>query len=186
MRDIVASEWVTLDGVFDAGSMEQWFAPYDSPARQEYIREGILACDALLLGRVTFEMLAPYWSSLRNDEMGVAGKLNAVAKYVVSSSLKDAAWENSTVIAGNVVDEVDKLKRQGGREIQIEGSATLVRSLMDAALVDEVRLLVHPVVMGRGKRLFGDGVRPARLALIETRMLDLGVMLLRYRTKSGG
>jgi dihydrofolate reductase len=93
MRKIVVSAWVTLDGVFDADTMEQWFNPYDSNERQAYIKAGILACDAILLGRVTYEMLAPYWSALKNNEMGVADKLNSVPKYVVSSTLKKSWME---------------------------------------------------------------------------------------------
>lgn len=186
MRDIVVSAWLTLDGVFDADTMEQWFTPFDSEDRQEYIREGIQGCDAILLGRVTYEMLAPYWSALRNDEMGVAGKLNSVSKYVVSSTLKSAEWDNSTIIRENVVEEITRLKQQPGREIQIEGSATLVQSLMDAELIDEYRLLVHPIVMGSGKRFFKDGVQPTRLKPVETRTLDLGVTLSRYRRENAG
>ena len=113
--------------------------------------------------------------------MGIADKLNSVSKYVVSSTLSDAAWDNSTIIRENVVDEIGKLKRQPGREIQVEGSATLVQSLMEAGLIDEYRLLVHPIVMGGGKRFFRDGGHPTRLKLIETNALDLGVTLVRYR-----
>ncbi len=180
MRRLAVSAWVTLDGVFDADTMEQWFLPYDSTERQSYIREGILAVDAILIGRRTYEMLAPYWSAMKNNEMGVAAKLNSAPKYVVSSSLKSAAWNNTTVIKQNVVKEVIKLKEQPGREIQIEGSATLVRSLSEADLVDEYRILVHPVIMGSGKRFFQEGLRPVGLRLVEARTLDLGVVLVRY------
>ena len=171
---------MTLDGVFDADIMDQWFIPYDSEARQKYIREGILACDALLLGRVTYEMLAPYWSSLKKNEMGIADKLNSVPKYVVSSTLKKAKWHNSTIIKGNIVEEISRLKHQPGNEIQIEGSATLVQSLMEADLVDEYRFLVHPVIMGRGKRFFKDGMHLSGLKLVKTQTLDSGVILLCY------
>ena len=182
MRKIVVSAWVTLDGVFDADIMDQWFIPYDSEARQEYIREGILACDAILLGRVTYEMLAPYWSSLKKNEMGIADKLNRVPKYVVSSTLKKAKWNNSTIIKENIVEEISRLKQQPGNEIQIEGSASLVQSLMKANLVDEYRFLVHPVIMGRGKRFFKDGMHISGLKLVKTQMLDLGVILLCYES----
>jgi dihydrofolate reductase len=181
MRKLVVSAWVTLDGVFDADSMDQWFLPYDSVERQEYIRDGILASDALLLGRTTYEMLAPYWSSLRNNEMGVADKLNSVPKYVVSSTLKEATWNNSTVIKQDVVEEIAKLKDQAGQEIQIEGSAALVQSLMETGLIDEYRFLVHPIVMGSGRRFFKEGMHTTRLQLLDTTTLDLGVNLLRYQ-----
>src|SRR5471030_2170256 len=96
-------------------------------------------------------MLAPYWSSLHNDEMGVARKLNSAPKYVVSASLEKADWNNTTIIGDNVVAEITRLKEQPGTEIQIEGSATLVQSLMEADLIDEYRFLVHPIIMGTGK-----------------------------------
>ncbi len=179
LRKLVVSEWVTLDGVFDADTMEQWFNPYHSDERGEYIKEIILASDALLLGRVTYEMLAPYWSALKNNEMGVADKMNRVPKFVVSSTLKEAEWNNSTIIKENVVEEVTKLKQQPGQYILIPGSATLVQSLMKTDLIDEYRLLVHPIIMGSGKRLFRDG-STTNLKLFETKMFSSGVVLLRY------
>ena len=180
MRKLVISEWITLDGVFDAELMAQWFMPYDSPSRQDIIKEGILSCDAILFGRKTYEMLAPYWSKLNNNEMGVADKLNKVAKYVVSKTLQEAAWQNTTIISGDVIAEVKKLKEQAGREIQIEGSAELVQSLLAAGLIDELKFIVHPVIMGAGKRFFKDGKTPAGLQLVETKVLDKGVMVLTY------
>jgi dihydrofolate reductase len=181
MRKLVVSAWVTLDGVFDADTMGQWFNPYDSIDRQQYIKETVLTSDAFLFGRTTYEMLAPYWSSLKDNEMGgVAGKLNSAPKYVVSSTLKKAEWNNSTIIKENVVEEVTKLKQQPGQEIQIEGSAALVQSLMHANLIDEYKFLVHPIIMGSGKRFFKAGIVPTRLKLIKTKTLDLGLVLLSY------
>jgi dihydrofolate reductase len=180
MRKLVVSAWISLDGVFDADTMPQWYTPFDSEARQTYIREGILACDAILFGRTTYEMLAPYWSSLHNDEMGVARKLNSAPKYVVSASLKKADWNNTEVIGENVVAEITRLKEQPGREIQIEGSATLVQSLMEANLIDEYRLLVHPIIAGKGKRFFKEGMVTEGLKLIKTQLLDKGVLVLYY------
>jgi dihydrofolate reductase len=180
-RKLVVSTWMTLDGVFDADSMEQWFAPYDSEERQKYIQESILTCDAIVFGRTTYEMLAPYWSACKNNEDGVADKLNSVTKYVVSSTLKEADWNNTTIIGSRVAEEVTKLKEQPGREIQIEGSATLAQSLTDADLIDEYRFLVHPVVMGAGKRFFKDGKTPTKLKLVSSETLDLGVHLLVYQ-----
>ena len=98
MRKIVASVWMTLDGVFDADIMDQWFYPYHSDDRAAYIKETIVASDALLLGRTTYEMLAPYWSTQVTDENGPASKLNSMLKYVVSSTLKEAHWNNSTIM----------------------------------------------------------------------------------------
>jgi dihydrofolate reductase len=182
MRKIVVSAWVTLDGIFDADTMDQWFLPFDSPARQEYIRDGILACDAILLGRTTYEMLSPYWSSLKNNEMGVAGKLNSVSKFVVSSKLKKAEWNNSTIIKDDAIGQITKLKQQSGSEIQIEGSATLVQSLTEANLIDEYRFLVHPIIMGYGKRFFKDEMNSTRLKFVKSQEIDKGVILLCYQS----
>src|SRR5678816_4463374 len=109
MRKLVVSEWVTLDGVFDADTMGQWFKPYDSDDRQEWIKEGILASDAFLLGRITYEMLAGYWPTVTdrdNKEIEVADRLNSAPKYVVSSTLKTGKWNNSTIIKSNVAAEL--------------------------------------------------------------------------------
>jgi len=181
MRKIIVSAWITVDGVFDADTMPQWFLPFDSIGRQEYIRDGILEADALLLGRTTYEMLAPYWSSLKNNEMGVAAKLNSVAKYVVSTTLQKAGWNNSTIISANVIDEIKKLKEQKGNEIQIEGSATLVHSLIEANLIDEFRFLVHPIIVGSGKRFFKDGMQTKAMTLVSSKVFDNGVFLLCYK-----
>jgi dihydrofolate reductase len=163
--------------------MEQWFNPYHSDDRAEYIKEVILASDAILLGRATYEMLAPYWSALRNNEMGIADRLNSVPKYVVSSTLKKAEWNNSTIIkdAKRVVEEITQLKQQPGQDILITGSATLVQSLRQTDLIDEYRFLVHPIIMGSGKRFFKDGMDTTRLELVKTKTFSLGVILLCYQ-----
>jgi dihydrofolate reductase len=181
MRKIIVSAWVTLDGIFDAELMGQWFAPYDSEDRRTYIRDGILDSGAFLFGRKTYEMLAPYWSSLKNNEMGIADQLNNSPKYVVSGSLEKAEWNNSTIIKDDVAPAIAKLKEQPGKDIQIEGSATLIQSLAAANLIDEYRFLVHPVIMGSGKRFFREGMQVEGLQLVHTQTLDLGVMLLCYR-----
>lgn len=182
MRKVMVSVWMTLDGVFDADTMAQWFNPYHSDDRADYIKETILACDALLIGRATYETLAPYWSALKNDEMGLAAKMNSVAKYVVSSTLQKADWQNSTLLKDNVVAEIGKLKQQPGRGILIPGSATLVQSLLETGLIDELKFLVHPVIAGSGKNFFKDGLDTTRLELVETKTFSLGVVLLSYKT----
>ncbi len=184
-RKLVVSEWVTLDGVFDADTMDQWFTPYDSPERGAYIRAGILACDAQLLGRTTYEMLAPHWSVLHHNEEGIADKLNSVAKYVVSSTLTKAEWHNSTIIRDNAVDAITKLKQQPGQDILLVGSATLVQSLTAADLIDEFRFLVHPIIMGRGKRFFQDGMVTPSLQLVSTQTYPAGVVALVYQPIKG-
>jgi dihydrofolate reductase len=196
-RKLIASEWVTMDGVFDADLMGTWFQPYESPERGQTIKRGIDASDAYLFGRVTYEMLAGYWPQQKND---VADRLNRQPKYVVSTTLKQADWNNSTIIAGNVVEVVTSLKQQPGQDLLMFGSGTLLQTLSAANLVDEYRFLVHPVVLGRGKRLWNQGTPPTgragaqrgnaaapesdpvRLELVETQELPAGVLALTYRT----
>jgi dihydrofolate reductase len=184
MRKLVVSEWVSLDGVFDADTMKQWFHPYDSKDRQAHITALVLASDAFLFGRVTYEMLAGYWPKVKNDdkdELEIANKLNSSPKYIVSSTLKQAEWSNSTIINDGAVKEITTLKQQSGHNILVFGSATLVESLMEADLIDEYRLLVHPIVMGSGKRAFKDGITMTKLKLGETATLSSGVMALCYQ-----
>jgi dihydrofolate reductase len=182
MRKLVVKEWMTLDGVIDAESMDQWWAPYDSPERRAHIKGSLERSDAYLLGRVTYEMLAPYWSALPDEaEGGVAGLLNHLQKYVVSSSLARVDWQPSSIIRGDVVEAITQLKQQPGKDILIDGSATLVRSLMATDLIDEYRLLVQPMMMGTGKRLFTDEMPSARLQLVDAKTLSLGVMALTYQ-----
>jgi dihydrofolate reductase len=181
MRKLVASPWITLDNVYDSSSMPQWFFPFDSESRQNAIRDSVFSSDAILMGRTTYEMLMPYWSRLKDDDMaGVAGRLNHDPKYVVSTSLKAATWENSTIIRTNVVEAIRDLKQQPGHEIRIEGSGTLANFLMKAGLVDELRLLVHPFVIGAGKRYFQEGLPAKGLILISCQQLDKGVLRLVY------
>ena len=176
MRKLVVSEWMTLDGIFDADTMDTWWLPYESVERQEDIQKGIEACDAMLYGRTTYEMLAPYWSAQTTDEHGPAAKLNSVRKYVVSSSLKKADWHNSTILTGNIREEVAKLKEQSGGEMLITGSATLVHSLMGTDLIDEYRFLVQPIVMGSGKRFWKSEMPLTKLKLVSTKTYPKGVM----------
>ena len=131
--------------------------------------------------RKTYEMLAPYWSSLKNNEMGVAAKLNSVPKYVVSSTLQKAEWSNSTIIKDQVTEQIIRLKQQPGQEIQIEGSATLVESLTAGGLIDEYRFLVHPVIAGNGRRFFTGGMHTKGLKLVNTQTFGSGVILLCYQ-----
>jgi len=184
MKKLIVKEWITLDGVFDASSMNVWNAPYHSDSRARCIIEDMLGADAFLYGRTTYEMLAPYWSALKNNEMGVADKLNIAPKYVVSTTLKKADWNNSTIISRNVIEEVKKLKEQQGNYILLDGSATLAHGLMEAGLVDEYRFLVHPVIMGDGKRFFKENSPLNKLKLVRSEQLDLGVLQLIYERAS--
>jgi dihydrofolate reductase len=170
MRRIVVSEFVTLDGVMeDPGGAEDfdrggWAFQFErGPEGDKFKLDEVLEADALLLGRKTYEGFAKAWPTV-TDEVGFAEKMNSMPKYVVSSTLESADWNNSTVINGDVVEEVAKL----GGNILVAGSAQLVQTLMDHDLVDEYRLMIYPVLLGSGKRLFKDGVDQTALQIVET------------------
>ncbi len=176
-RNVVVSEFVSLDGVMEAP--DQWQAPFWSDEMGTYKSDELFASDALLLGRVTYQLFADAWPSV-TDEEGFADRMNSLPKYVVSTTLDDVAWNNSRLITGDVADEVATLKRQPGQDILIGGSADLVHALMRHNLVDEYRLMVHPVVVGRGKRLFREGIETT-LRLVGTQTFGSGVVVLTYR-----
>jgi dihydrofolate reductase len=180
MRRIVVSESITVDGVFDAETMGQWAVPFFSEEREEFIRGIVLAADALLLGRTTYDIQAWYWPNQKGDKYGIADHKNNVPKYVVTSTPLQASWNNSTVIQNHIVEEIVRLKEQPGKDILIEGSATLVRALAQAGLIDEYKLLVHPSVMGSGNRFFKEGMGLTRLKLVESKPISLGVVALSY------
>ena len=180
MRKIIVSAGVTIDGIFEAETMGQWAAPYYSEERDAFIRGLILASDALLLGRKTYDLQAYYWPNQKADKYGIANHKNSMSKYVVTSTALQSQWNNSTAIKDNVLGEVAKLKQQPGKDILIEGSATLVGSLAQAGLIDEYNLLVHPAVMGSGKHFFKEGAGLTKLQLVESQPISLGVVLLRY------
>jgi len=177
-RKLVVAEYITLDGVVEAP--EQWQFPYLSEDVAETIQAQILdACD-ILLGRVTYDIFASSWPSRTHNEFGVADKLNSVPKWVVSSTLEKVDWNNSTLIKDHIVEVITKLKQQPGGNIVTIGSAGLVGALMQNDLIDEYSLLVHPIVLGKGKRLFPDGVNLS-LKLVETKAFSSGVVMLRYQ-----
>jgi dihydrofolate reductase len=180
MRRIIVSESVSVDGVFDAETMGKWATPYYSEEREEIVRGLVLGSDALLLGRTTYDIQAWYWPNQKGDKYGIANHKNSMPKYVVTSKPLQAQWNNSTVIQHNIVEEIAKLKQQPGKDILIEGSATLVQALAQAGLIDEYKLLVHPSVMGSGKRFFRDGMGLTKLKLLESKPLSLGVVALSY------
>jgi dihydrofolate reductase len=186
VRDLIVTENITLDGVIDATG--GWFGPAGDDTEVDQsdvtaaLREQSAAADGLLLGRMTFEQLRGYWPRQTDDTTGIAAYLDRVSKYVVSGSLQDPDWENTTVLRGAPADEVQALKSRPGRDIVTTGSITLVRDLVASGLVDEYRLFVHPVVLGRGARLFAAAPEVPRLRLAETRAFRSGIVLLRYRT----
>src|SRR5215212_1558615 len=180
MRKIIVSEGMTVDGIFEAETMGKWAQPTYSDERDEVIRKLVLASDSLLLGRTTYDLQAWYWPSQKDDKYGTANHKNSITKYVVTSKPLQTPWNNSLVIKENVLEEIAKLKQQPGGGILIEGSATLVESLAQASLIDEYRFLVHPAIMGSGKRFFKEGTDMTRLKLVESKTLPLGVVLLCY------
>ena len=133
-----------------------------------------------LLGRTTYEMLWPGWSTQATGD-GPGPILNGMKKYVVSTTLQTAPWKESTIIRGNVVEEITRLKQQPGKDIIIDGSATLVHSLMGTDLIDEYRFLVLPYIMGRGRRFFPDGTPPTKLRLVESQIISSGTLALVYQ-----
>ena len=188
MGRIVVTEFVSLDGVMeDPGGSENfkyggWTFKIDTGEGTAFKMEETMASDALLLGRVTYQGFAEAWPT-RDGEF--ADKFNTMPKHVVSSTLERAEWTNSTVLEGDLDVGVGRLKEQYERDVVVHGSAMLVQALIERDLVDELRLMVFPVVLGSGKRLFGETTDAKRLQLVDTRTVGDGVLILTYgRTES--
>ena len=185
MRTLVVTENMTLDGVIDMSA--GWFDPLADDVDRSDIAaataEQSAAADALLVGRNTFEAFRGFWPRQTDDPTGVADYLNSVDKYVVSSTLGEPGWQNSTVLRGDLVEEVQALKEAEGQDIVATGSIRLVHALIAAGLVDEYRLFLFPVVVGSGARLFESA--ELRLSLLESRPFSSGALLLRYAPSSG-
>ena len=180
MRKLIVTEWVSLDGIFDASSMNKWWMPFDSATRQQYIQDTINNCEIMLYGRTTYEMLYPYWSSFKNNEQGVADKLNNCKKYVVSSKLKKAPWGDTTILGKNFVKEIEKVKQENGGYILVQGSSTLLKPLLEAGLVDELKLLINPALVGSGERPFREDIN-CELELLQFQQFEKNVVLLNYK-----
>ncbi len=179
MRKVVAVELVSLDGIM--GSPEEWAFSYSNDEMEEANASGMAASDALLLGRVTYEALAAFWAN-QPGGTPMVDYINSVAKFVVSGTLEEPLeWNSSTLIKDNVAEGIAELKRQPGKDITIIGSGVLVRSLMQANLLDELGLMVHPVVLGGGKRLFEEEGDPQGLKLLESKIFGTGVVSLTYQ-----
>ena len=184
MGRIVVTEFISLDGVIEApGGGENykyggWTFEIDrGDEGNQFKLDETMSSAALLLGRRTYEGFAAAWPE-RDGEF--ADKFNTMPKYVVSSTLRDPEWTNSTVLSGDVVDEITKLKKVQDGDIVVHGSAQLVRSLIENDLVDELRLMVFPVVLGTGKRLFGETTDKKRLQLLSSTVVGDGVALQVY------
>jgi dihydrofolate reductase len=188
MRKVVAVEYMTVDGVMaDPGGVGEiehggWSGPYFNDELANYQSDQLVASDALLLGRVTFEGFAAAWPSMEETEGDFAVRMNALPKYVASTSLKEPLAWNGTLLKGNLTDEVAKLKQQTGQDLLIYGSGELVNALHPHRLIDEYTLMVFPVTLGVGKHLFREGTDKTDLELIDARTTSTGVALLTYRT----
>lgn len=176
MSRLVATLFISLDGVVE--SPDKWSFPYWNEEISKFKHEETFASDALLLGRVTYEGFGAAWPG-RKDPEGFADRFNSMPKHVASRTLKKLEWNNSHLLEGDLAAEVSKLKQQPGQDIVIHGSPGLVRSLMPHDLIDEYRLLVYPLVLGHGKRLF-DETSQASLKLVESKAFGTGVVKLVY------
>jgi len=180
MRKVVASELVSLDGVME--KPEEWSFSYSNDEMAEANASGMAASDAMLLGRVTYEGFAAFWPYQDRTKQPYTDYLNNTPKYVVSRTLDEPLeWQNSILINGDVAGEVFRLKEQPGKDITIVGSGALVRWLLRESLLDELRLMVHPLVLGRGKRLFEEWGEQKTLELLDSKAFRTGVVYLTYR-----
>src|SRR5215204_7288541 len=189
MRRVIVSEFVSLDGVMEAP--ETWTLQFGSEEQERYKFDELAAADALLLGRTTYEGLAGAWPGMldqyegpRRAELGeYADMMNGYPKHVASTTLQGPLeWNNSTLIEGDVAEGVSKLKQQGGKDILVFGSGELAMTLMEHDLIDEYRLMVYPIVVGKGKRLFGDTQETKAMKLVNTKQVGPdGVLILTYR-----
>ncbi len=176
MRKVVVSEFVTLDGIMEAP--DKWSFPFWTDEIGKMKLDELFASDALLLGRVTYQGFAAAWPKM-TDDAGFADRMNGLPKFVASTTLKDLTWNNARPIEGDVAEEVARLKQQPGQNILVGGSRDLITTLAEHDLVDEYQLLIYPIVVGSGKRLFADG-STMKLKLVETKSFSSGVVLLSY------
>ena len=175
MRKVIASEFVSLDGVIEN---PVWTFRFTGEEQQRFKYDELPAADALLLGRATYEGFAAAWPHMTEQAGEYADMMNGYPRYVVSTTLEQPlGWSNSTLIKGDVAEEVPELKRQPGGDIMVFGSGSLVNKLMHLGLIDEYRLMVFPVVLGSGQRLFGNSVEETVLELVGTETFDTGVVL---------
>jgi dihydrofolate reductase len=191
MRKIIVGEFITLDGIVQGpgspdedreGGFEQggWTMPYWHDDIGKTILDSMNASDAMLMGRKTYQGFAAAFSSAPAGDP-FSDHINNTPKYVVSTTLKKLDWKNSTLVNGNIAEEVRKLKQQAGKDISISGSIMLVHTLIQHDLIDEYNLLVYPVVLGKGKRLFPDGLSTT-FKLVKTKTFGTGVVLLSYQS----
>ena len=191
MRKIIVSEFMTLDGVMQAPGLPDedrsggfqhggWQMPLMDEEAGALITEGLAATGGLLLGRVTYEIFAGYWPNAPAEEP-LAGTINSLPKYVVSTTLKEPLeWSNSHLIKGDLAKEVAKLKEESGKDIRVIGSGQLVQSLIQHDLVDQYDLLIYGILLGSGKRLFREGIPKRSLRLVDSQTSKTGVLIVTY------
>jgi dihydrofolate reductase len=192
MSKLTVSTMVSLDGVMQApgGPKEDpsggfkyggWTAPYGNDAGLECIVEWFSRAGSFLLGRKTYQIFAGYWPKVTDPNDPIAGPLNQLPKYVASKTLKKVEWNNSRLLKGNLVAAIKKLKAEAGNELQVHGSSGLLQTLLKARLIDELRIMTFPVVLGKGKRLFGSGTVPGAMELVDSKRTSTGVVIQVYR-----
>jgi dihydrofolate reductase len=174
VRKVILSEFLSLDGVMEAP--EKWVFPFQGKAIETFKLREMRETDALLLGRVTYSIFAASWPSMTGE---LADRMNGVRKHIVATAPRELAWNNAQPVEGDVVEAVSSLKQQPGCDILVVGSGVLATTLMQHDLIDEYRLLVYPMVLGKGTRLFADDISTT-LKHLNTELLDNGVVLLRY------
>lgn len=175
MRKLVVTTFLSLDGIMEE---PHWTTPYWNDEIAKFKYNELFASDAMLLGRVTYEGFAAAWPG-RTDDKGFGDRMNMLPKYVASTTLRKADWTNSTILKGDLVDAISALKQQAGMNILVHGSATLVQTLIQHDLVDQLDLLIYPVVLGSGKRIFKDGTTTS-LKAASTRVFSSGVVGMIY------
>lgn len=196
MRKVIVNEWVSLDGVVQSAGADDdttggfehggWHLPYFDETSKRWVVDGYAQAGGFLFGRRTFELLAGYWPNAREEEQEIARPLNTLPKYVASTTLTDPLeWENSTVLQGDVAEAVAGLKEEEGGDLHVIGSTKLVHTLVGHGLVDLYRLMIDPLVLGGGKRVFPDDGSLRPLRLVDSQLTTTGAMLVTYATAGG-
>jgi len=199
MRKVIVNTFLTLDGVMQGpglpdedreGGFERggWQMPYFDEVAASVVQDGMTSPGGFLLGRKTYEIFAEFWPNAPDDDPGAA-MMNAIPKFVASTTLEEPlAWNNSTLLKGDIAEAVNKLKQQPGKNLDVIGSGGFAQTLMHLDLVDEYQLMIHPIVLGSGKRLFDGGLPIRTLELVDTKTTSTGVVILIYRAaeKAGG
>lgn len=180
MRKVIVSSYMTLDGRVD--EPRDWALPYDDEGAARYHTDLVMNSDGLLLGRRTYEMFAALFPA-RSGELPYVDRINSMAKYVASTTLKDLEWENSHLIEGDVAAAVAQLKEPPGKDLIMYGGHDLMHSLLEHDLVDEFRILVQPVLLGKGRSFLRDGMERIDLDLVDATVIPSGVAVLRYQSK---